>query len=675
MGKRIGRDEPSGSLDVVRYDVVTGWVRGPYGGAAAVVLLDGAEEIARIEADLHRSDLRAAGIGDGRHGFEFRPREPLARNRAHALRALRASDGLELPGSPRNLDARAPRDGRLDRANPNLVEGWASDGDRPCWVEVLVNGAVAATVLANLYRPDLAVAGIGDGRHAFRHAFPGGLDPSRPHLVEARRRSDGLGLAGSPVAIGAADEFESPLRSAITRAVVGSRHDGSGGRHEDATAFLATSLAAMLRTRAEAEGDAHARADYAAFVRRWGDESVSAAPRDPGRAALVVDSRWPDPRRDAGSVAVLSHARSLVRLGYRVSMLAADEMGVAGGVPRESGIESLQAPVHGTAEEALRVRAGCFDLVYLHREENASRYLALARLTQPRARIVYSVADLHHLRVARQAVAENRPELDALAARLRLAECTWAWMADVVVTHSTAEADLLQKAVPSASVHVVPWDVPCRRPREALRKGRRDIAFIGSFAHDPNSDAVEWLASEILPAIRSSDPSIRCLLVGSGMTRRITTLRIPGLEAVGPVDDLTTEVFDRVATTIAPLRWGAGIKGKVLESMAAGVPCAMTPIAAEGLGLSGTLSGLVAADAAGLARVVLAMRDPARNVMAAREGLGHIAANHSPAVVDRAMTAALGLGTTVSGDRNASRTGRVSPRGGGASGRPGRVSQ
>ena len=100
--------------------------------------------------------------------------------------------------------------------------------------------------------------------------------------------------------------------------------------------------------------------------------------------------------------------RSVQRLGFAVTFVPADMSGRVDPALVAAGIDSRGLPWGGSVEEVLRREAGLFDLVYLHRVANA-RYIPLIRTHLPRARLIYSVADLHHLRLARQAEIEERP--------------------------------------------------------------------------------------------------------------------------------------------------------------------------------------------------------------------------------------------------------------------------
>jgi hypothetical protein len=110
---------------------------------------------------------------------------------------------------------------------------------------------------------------------------------------------------------------------------------------------------------------------------------------------------------------------------------------------------------------------------------------------------------------------------------------------------------------------------------------------------------------------------------------------------VGQVADLA-EIFERVRLTVAPVRFGGGVKGKVLASFAAGIPCVMSTQAAEGIALPGNLNGLVGKDAAEIAsRIVRLHAGQAANRTAAEAGLALIAGSHDEATVTRALAAAI----------------------------------
>jgi glycosyltransferase involved in cell wall biosynthesis len=221
-----------------------------------------------------------------------------------------------------------------------------------------------------------------------------------------------------------------------------------------------------------------------------------------------------------------------------------------------------------------------------------------------------------------------------------LQEMLLAWSADAVITHSADEAVMLKCEVPAAHVHVVPWAVTAR-PREVCFVKRHGIAFLGSYTHAPNRDAAQFLADAIMPLVHRGNPAIVCRLIGSGMPEILRQLEAPGVIPLGLVPDLDAALAE-LRLTVAPLRYGAGVKGKVLESLARGVPCVMSRVAAEGLGLPATLAGLVADTAADIAARILHLHeDEAAHESARAAGLSFIAERHSAHSVLPALKAAI----------------------------------
>jgi glycosyltransferase involved in cell wall biosynthesis len=451
--------------------------------------------------------------------------------------------------------------------------------------------------------------------------------------------ADGCEMPASPVVIPASGSFNEAMQTAIKSAIdaMASNVERAGALH-----FLADQMERLLQNSADAEAGREARLIRQGLTRRWGklalaEESVQSAAiaAAAARRALVIDDLVPVNERDAGSNAILSHMRALRTLGFDVSFVSAASMAADDAVSAALAgrdIHHCALPYYASVEEVLRRQAGCFDLIYIHRAANAARYLALVRHYNRRARIIYSVADLHFLRLARQAKVEGRPGLAALSTRLRQTELTAAAQANAVITHSNIEAELLRQAVSDCNVHVVPWAVPLRPAPPAWRE-RRGVAFIGSFDHTPNVDAARFLVEQIMPRVWRSSPALPCLLVGSGANVMLDGLTSERVQLLGHVPRLGT-VFDRVRLTVAPLRYGAGVKGKVLDSLAAGVPCILSPIAAEGIPLPESLANTVLADVEAFAAQILSLHeDPAAAAAAARAGCELIGERYSDAAV------------------------------------------
>jgi glycosyltransferase involved in cell wall biosynthesis len=468
-------------------------------------------------------------------------------------------------------------------------------------------------------------------------------------VIRVIRESDGSDIPGSPLTLRASQSFDDGVEESLARAL-----DQCGGKDElpRKIDFLVDQIDRLLQQNADTESLRADRDRYRRLLQRWKSQplrgetpgGVDVAPASFLRA-LVIDDRLPRSDRDAGSNAVLSHIRSLQRLGYQVTIAPAVDFNPASAdraAIEAIGVSCCCSPYYGSVEEVLRRQAGEFDLVYMHRVSNASKYGELVTSHFPKARRIYSVADLYHVRLFRQAAAEDRPELIPIGKRLRLAEFTAAAFSSAVITHSKTETDLLKSHVTGASVFTVPWSVK-PQPTKVPFSRRKGLAFIGGFAHAPNQDAVRWLIKDIMPLVRSRDPSIQCYLVGSDMPEQFRRLEADGIVPIGHVEDLT-EIFDRVRLTVAPLAYGAGLKGKVIESLSAGIPCVCTTVAAEGFDLPVPLRACVADDPDAIVASILRLHGKkAENERCRRAGLEFVAAEFSESRLDALLSEAVGL--------------------------------
>ena len=531
--------------------------------------------------------------------------------------------------------------GRIDVATRQLLRGWAQDllePSRPISVLVTLGDDLLARVLADRHRPDLEAAGIGNGRYSFELALDPRLLPLDGCVLHLRREGDGADLPGSPLRIPPPTVFDNATQDGVAALL---DTDCDDAELQTRITFLAAQTERLLQERAARQSLQGERLADRQYRWRWSVPAAATSPTHVPLRALVIDELVPVPGRDAGSNAILSHIQSLQRLGYQVTFAAANMGQDAGDHFGGIGVELCQSPWYASVEEVLRRQAGTFDIVYLHRGHIAVSYLALVRRAMARARVIYSVADLHHLRLERQAAAEHRPELLALAQRMRSYEMFAAWSSDAVVTHSSHEAALLRRGLAPGRVHVLPWAVPLH-PTEMPFAKRRGLAFIGGYAHSPNVDAAKWLIQEIMPIVWRQDPEIECLLVGSAMPDSLRRLAGPKVIPMGHVPVLA-DIFDRVRLTVAPLAYGAGAKGKILDSFAAGIPCVATAIAAEGLDLPPPLAACVGENPADIAALILRLHsDKADNDACRDAALSYVAETLSEERVDALMRAVVG---------------------------------
>ncbi|GBR04866.1 hypothetical protein AA21952_1554 [Acetobacter oeni LMG 21952] len=519
----------------------------------------------------------------------------------------------QAPMSAADAETEEHLHGWLDFADRRKVSGWAWNQNQP-WdkmqVDIFVDDEYLTTVSAADHRPDLVASGFGTGWAGFSFAFTRPLDPSVAHTIAVRYAGTDRHLNDSPRLLAASDEFNDELEAFVTRAISGLETDEERSR---ALRFVAHQADLICQAKAERDAGNREKAEHDR-IRRLAGKSASKIPKL--RRALVIDEQFPRQGHDAGSEAICSHIRALGRLGYHVTFTMPST-----NIPQDlisvleaEGVSVATAPFYASPEDLLRRQAGTFDVVYLHRAGLASSYAGLVRRYMSNSRLIYSVADLHYLRMARQAAVEGNAGLAREAGRMRTLEVTSALMSDVVVTHSAVEAEELRRLMPALKVHVVPWDIAAQPVKTSARQ-RQGVAFLGHYRHAPNRDAADWLVREIMPLVWQQAPHIRCVLAGTDMDAGIEALAraaspsCGGVEVTGRIENLRDGLFEQVRLGVAPLRYGAGIKGKVLETFAAGLPCVMTPMAAEGIDLPGGLSALVQKDAKHLAAEIVRLHD------------------------------------------------------------------
>jgi glycosyltransferase involved in cell wall biosynthesis/GT2 family glycosyltransferase len=393
----------------------------------------------------------------------------------------------------------------------------------------------------------------------------------------------------------------------------------------------------------------------AAFLARWnGALPRIGTPVEPvgARVALMVDEQFPNPDEDAASWAILSHARALQRLGYLVEFVAMQP-----GEDRLARARALRArgvAAHedvGNPDQFLASRAGQFDIVYAHRFHVARHVLKPARAANPGACLVFSVADLHHLREARRREVTGRPDPVDIEA-IRDEELACIGQADVVLTHSTVERDLIRAAVPAARVAVALWAVPVAGEPSVLA-GRSGLCFLGSYRHQPNVDAVAHFCREVWPLLGAPVRAAGFDVVGAH-SNLLKGVELPGDVRVVGFVKAVGDYLKGKRVMVAPLRYGAGVKGKVLMSLALGLPCVMTPVAAEGIALpQGLADALVAQDdAAFAARIEALSADDALWQRVTSEAVAWAAGCLSEAAIDAALAAAVdGHPSRAGGDR------------------------
>jgi GT2 family glycosyltransferase len=327
---------------------------------------------------------------------------------------------------------------------------------------------------------------------------------------------------------------------------------------------------------------------------------------------LVIDSYVPLYDRESGCVRLLNILKLLLNLGYSVIFFPDN------GYPEQPYTSVLQQlgieVIYGTPqrynlEEKLIKYLPLIDGVWLCRPELCDKYMDLIRL-KTKVPIIYDTIDLHFLRLKRQK--------DYLDPSYQNTSWSWETYQKLELNYANqAEATVVvtedeKQVLSSLGVKNV-WVIPNIHEEIYLSEKvafdqRSGLVFIGSYNHPPNIDAVKWLCLEIMPLVWASRPDITVNLLGSNLKDEVKELASDKVVVTGYVPEVEP-YFQKSRVFVAPLRFGAGMKGKIGQSLSLGLPTITTRIGAEGMGLIDHQDVLIADTAEEFAQAVIELYD------------------------------------------------------------------
>lgn len=296
---------------------------------------------------------------------------------------------------------------------------------------------------------------------------------------------------------------------------------------------------------------------------------------------IIIDEFYPDPRRDSGSIDILNYVEALHSLGHRVTLLTTATQEIAPKYDRGGEYTPLHIPSQAM-EHWIIENANSIDLSIVARPGPASKWLPLLKTYAPKAPLIYLTVDLHFIRIEREALLLQDPGRMQSADWHRRIEIQSIREADLSVVVSSFEREYLNRVDSTLRVAYLPLFRRSTGTTRRYEDRAKNAVFIGGYQHGPNQDAAHYLVEKIHPLVQALDPSIELVLAGSNMPESIQRLSRRGVQTVGQIHDLGA-FFDSARVSVAPLRFGAGQKGKVLSSLAHSLPVVCTSIAAEGM--------------------------------------------------------------------------------------------
>ena len=341
------------------------------------------------------------------------------------------------------------------------------------------------------------------------------------------------------------------------------------------------------------------------------------------KTILVIDHYVPQFDKDAGSRTVFAYLRLFVKMGLNVKFIGDNYFRHEPytHVLQQMGVEVLYGPWYAQHwGDWLRENGAHIDYVMLNRPHISVKYIASVRLFTD-ARIYYYGHDLHFLRERRRYEATRDPEALALSNEWIEKEKSLMLQADEAWYPSEVEVNEIHRIDPKIRVRSIPaYLFTGSDPVPYDAKRRHGVMFVGGFAHGPNVDAVKWLHDEIWPQVHQQCPSITAYIIGSNPPDEIKRMNSKDFIVTGAVsDDELEKYYHQCRMAIVPLRFGAGIKGKVVEAMYHRLPILTTKVGAEGINFTENSIAVRDQSAAFAGKLVKLYQDPdALNNMSAQ---------------------------------------------------------
>ena len=357
------------------------------------------------------------------------------------------------------------------------------------------------------------------------------------------------------------------------------------------------------------------KVNHMVFVEKWakdlkeqmpnGEKSVAlAANRASSGRIFVADYEVPHWDRHAGGLRMRRLLEILIEIGWQVTFAPGNRAAIE---PYATELRQIGVEICCDCEfpdKTVRGFSQLFDVALLSRPEDGARWLSAFRSASPSTHIIYDTVDLHALRNERGRLLGRNDQSETAEEQVAVQEQRLIDAVDQTFVVSSFEKEWLAKRQPNAKVSVVGL-VHNEPVSETSFDQRKGLLFVGSWNHKPNQDAVRFLLDEVMPLVWQKIPEIKLNLVGSDMPQNLGSSD-GRVVCHGWLEDLTP-LFDQVRLSLAPLRFGAGLKGKVAESLCRGIPVVGTSMAFEGFEMNEELSLGKADGASGIARAIVAL--------------------------------------------------------------------
>jgi GT2 family glycosyltransferase/tetratricopeptide (TPR) repeat protein len=369
-----------------------------------------------------------------------------------------------------------------------------------------------------------------------------------------------------------------------------------------------------------------------------------------GQRILIVDPFLPMYDRASGSRRLFEIVKLLVAGGNAVTFIARNGHN---GERYVAELEKMGVEVYAGDAERMR-ECGCvvksrpldlqkllqetrYDVIILSFWYVAEQYLSRIRAWSPASRVLIDTVDVHFVREHREAELSQDAKLFQQAEKTRRGELAIYRQADALITVTEDDRQTLLRELPECRIFVAPniHDLEAEGPGAESRDG---LLFVGNFGHRPNEDAVLYFHREIWPLVLQRVPGARWAIVGNNPPPSVQTLAGGAIQVTGYVPSVEPYLRSHLVS-VAPLRYGAGMKGKIGEALACGLPVVTTSVGVEGMGLKNGENGALVADdpEAFAAQIAKLYADRQLWNELSAQGRRHIETHFTPQCIERQL--------------------------------------
>lgn len=303
------------------------------------------------------------------------------------------------------------------------------------------------------------------------------------------------------------------------------------------------------------------------------------------KVVLFMDNNVPTFDKDAGSFIAFQYLKILNDLNYKVIFWShnLEKIEPYTDILQQMGIEVSYGEAN--FNKFIRENGKFIDFAFISRPHVASTYIDIVKRNS-NAKILYIAHDLHFLREMRGEEINKCKDTEKQSDEIKKIEESVMRKADISLFFSDREVEIVKKEFPYVSATIIPWIQEIENEVPSSFDDRKGLMFIGGYNHQPNVDAVKWFHDEIFPKILEKIPDIKAIFYGSNPPEEIVDLNADNFKIAGFIkEDDVKNIFNSARIFIAPLRFGAGFKGKIAKAMSNGIPVVTTDIGAEGIGL------------------------------------------------------------------------------------------